>query len=291
MAEQSAAEANRMLADTLAQSQSTNSEIVKQLRAMRKETQSPPTPDWIPVSFKLTEETLDGPPAVGCDVQIGSGTNGFNRNGSIQRLSDSNGVADFGVVRPGDWGFRIRRPWGEDEGSWQMIGSINALPGSKVVKSIVCPKAPPDLLSLRLKVDWPPDLAGKELCVYAEIEQHGITYQPPSRWMPLAGTGGTPLKLILSGPGTRQTEVKQESLEFWKVDGQQVNVYERDPNQIYATLKMKAVAASAKDAIEIEPGMFSVLNLAVLRRRPHADVAPVEGEGFRTDRPRDTATR
>jgi len=270
LAEQAAAEANRMLADTFAQNQSANTEIVKQLQAMRKETQSPPTPDWIPVSFKLTEETLDGPPAVGCEVQFRGG----------QRLSDSSGVADFGVVRPGDWGFQIRRPWAENEGSWQLIGSINVLPGSKVVKSIICPKAPPDLVSLRLKFDWPPDLAGKELCVYAEMQQHGISYEPPSRWVAVAGARGTPLKAILSGPGTRQTDVKEESLQFWKVAGQQVREYERDPNQIYATLKSGTGAASAKDAIEIEPGTFSLLNLTVLHHRPHEDVAPVKGEAF-----------
>ena len=148
-AEESLAEAQRRMAESLAQTQSTNLDMLTYLRSMSKGAQSPPTPDRIPVTFKLTEETLDGPPVVGCEVQIGSGSNGFNKPDSIRRLSDSSGVADCGVIRPGDWGFRIRRPWDEGERSWQTIGTINVLPGSKVARSIICPKVPPDFVSLR----------------------------------------------------------------------------------------------------------------------------------------------
>ena len=183
------------------------------------------------MTFKLTEETLDGPPVVGCEVQIGSGSNGFNKPDSIRRLSDSSGVADCGVIRPGDWGFRIRRPWDEGERSWQTIGTINVLPGSKVARSIICPKVPPDFVSLRVKVDWPADLAGNDLCVYTKMQHGGISYQPPSRWMlaSVSGGGGFSFKRILSGPGTRHTEVKERSLQFWKASGQATVGDARDP--------------------------------------------------------------
>ncbi len=40
-------------------------QMLKQLAAMSKAVENPRSPDWIPVSFKLTQETLDGPPGVG----------------------------------------------------------------------------------------------------------------------------------------------------------------------------------------------------------------------------------
>jgi hypothetical protein len=285
MAEQAAAEANLRLAETLARNQSTNSEILKQLQSLKTTTQSPSTPDWIPVSFKLTELTPVGSPAVGCEVQIGSGTNGFNKHdGSMQRLSDSSGVADFGVVRPGDWGFRIRRSWDENEHVWETTGSINVLPGSKVVKSIICPKAPPDFVSLRLNVDWPPDLAGKNLCVYTQAEYAGIRFEPPSQWTlsfnSNMGSGLLESKRILSGPEKRQAELREDSWQLWRVRDPKTFDDGRDSDQIYATLINPPRADSAKELIAFAPGTYRLLHLTVLRRRAQEDKGPFQGEGF-----------
>ncbi len=283
MAEQLAAEANQRLAETLAQNQSTNAEILKQMQSMKTATQSTSTPEWIPVTFKLTEQTVDGPPAVGCEVQIGVGTNGFDKDGSMRRLTDSSGSADFGVVRPGDWGFRIRRLWDEDAHIWETTGAINVLPGSKVVKSVICPKAPPDLATLRLNVKWPPDLLGKDLCLYTQATHTGISFQPPSEWLLrfYDNTGnGYETKRILSGPGKRQTVLKNNSWQLWRVSDPNAFDDGRDPNQVYATLINPTPAVSAKDAIEFEPGNYSLLHLSVLRRRPQEDKGPYQGERF-----------
>ena len=49
-------------------------QMLKQLAAMSKAVENPRSPDWIPVSFKLTQETLDGPPGVGFQAALGRGT-------------------------------------------------------------------------------------------------------------------------------------------------------------------------------------------------------------------------
>ena len=73
------------------------------IMAMSKSVNSPRSPDWIPVSFELTQDTPDGPAAVGVQASLGRG----NQGSAIQRVSDDKGAIDFGVVQPGDWEFTL----------------------------------------------------------------------------------------------------------------------------------------------------------------------------------------
>ena len=67
-------------------------QMLKQLAALSKAVENPRSPDWIAVSFKLTQETLDGPPGVGFQAALGRGTGGSNKPEAIQRDSDANGI-------------------------------------------------------------------------------------------------------------------------------------------------------------------------------------------------------
>src|SRR5262245_32616076 len=131
-----AAEANLRLAALLTQNQATNQEMLRQLQAMAKPAQPSRNGDWIPVKFQLTMEKPDGPPAVGYEVILGRGHGGADKAESIHRRSDADGLADFGVVQPGDWEFTIRA------GFWNTTGGLNAIPGSSIFQEIVCPKSP-----------------------------------------------------------------------------------------------------------------------------------------------------
>ena len=130
------AETNRRMVETLTENQVTNREVLKQLQGLAKSVRVSQASEWIPVTFKLTQETMDGPPAVGCRVILEGKTE------SMTRFSDANGNVDFGVVRPGDCNFRILETWDESGDLWQTIGSVNAVPGSTVSKAIICPKTP-----------------------------------------------------------------------------------------------------------------------------------------------------
>ena len=121
------AETNRRMVETLTENQATNREVLEQLQGLAKSVKSPAASEWIPVSFKLTQETLDGPPAIGCEVALGSGSDG--KTESMKRISDANGIVDFGVVRPGDCSFRIEETWDESGVCWYTIGTVNAVPG------------------------------------------------------------------------------------------------------------------------------------------------------------------
>jgi hypothetical protein len=171
-----AAEANRRLAKLLTEAQSTNQEMLRQLQAIAKASQSPRSPDWIPVTFRLAVEKPDGPPAVGYELALGRGQGGAAKPEAIHRRSDATGLADFGVVQPGDWEYSIQA------GGWQVTGGLNAVPGTSVIKEIVCPKAPSDSVQLKVRVDWPASLADKNLVAVALFKQESETYQPPLVW-------------------------------------------------------------------------------------------------------------
>ncbi len=106
------------------------------------------------MSFKLTEDSASGPPAAGVSLILTrmEGTT----SAVISRTSDASGLADFGAVRPGDYTYQLIRNW--PNGNFVADGQFNVRPGTEVHKSIICPKAPPDKVPVRIKCSWPADL-------------------------------------------------------------------------------------------------------------------------------------
>ena len=168
LAEAHATDQTKMV-ELFTQSQSTNAEMLKQLQRWPSRRRSPPTSDWIPLSFKLTLGTLDGPPAVGYEVKLQKGSAGLFEGG-MRRESDSAGLVDFGVVHPGDWNFELSRSWDEQH-VWMSQGSFDILPGTKVVRTIVCPGPQTAQCEVKLRVQCPADLAAKDLRVQTTFVQ------------------------------------------------------------------------------------------------------------------------
>jgi hypothetical protein len=159
-----AALANERLAAVLAQSQASNEEMLRQLRAMMKDAESSKSNIWVPLKFKLTLEKPDGPPAVGYRIHLGRGLGGSMGQGVMLRSADATGMADFGVVQPGDWEFRI------DSFPWQVTGSLNVLPSTPIVRSIVCPES--GRAPVRVRIGWPktpPDRDLRAVAVFRHI--------------------------------------------------------------------------------------------------------------------------
>jgi hypothetical protein len=77
------------------------------------------------------------------------------------------GVADFGLVRPGNYTFRVSKKW--DLGLVYCRGQLTVDPGSRVVKPIVCPQTPLERVAVRIRADWPPDLQKEGLVLYARF--------------------------------------------------------------------------------------------------------------------------
>jgi hypothetical protein len=295
-----AAEADRRLAELLTQTQATNREMLKQLQAVSKPAESPKSRDWIPVKLKLVIEKPDGPPAAGFEAWLGQGNGGSNKEGAIHRLADPDGLIDFGVVQPGDWEYRLEST-GSSTQYWKLSGNLNALPGASVSKQIICPKVLPELASVRIKIDWPPDLADKDLCAVALFECHGPRYQPPSRWgLWNARQLRWQRRQVVIGSPSNQCSIEiprrdnqYQSPYVWRfptrVEKEQTierMLYTKpdlgpecsaDPDQLFVNLPADSVPQSS-DRIDFEMGEYSLERLLILR--PHAD--PKTASGWHT---------
>jgi hypothetical protein len=258
------AEANRRLAEALGQNQATNQEMLRQMQALAKPAQPTKSAEWIPVTFKLVVEKPDGPPAVGYHVVLGRGHGGTSNNGAIHRESDATGLADFGVVPPGDWEFRI------SAGGWHATGGLNAVPGTPVSKAVVVPKIPPDRGQVRLRVDWPRSLADKGLIAVALFHPREKTYQPPLRWSTMDSVQ------LACGPRGERVEVS-EPVAFRldrlpDVDGSPWNRHDEilAKGRVMAYLGSGLSAAGA-EPVELDEGRYVLARLLVLRGEPRGN--------------------
>ena len=151
------------------------------------------SPEWIPVTFKFTEETPDGPPG-----------RGIRGRSSVRqwRVREDQHEAITGSRTQRHGRFR-RRPAGDWEYSspgagasaWNATGRLNVDPGQPGLKEIVvCPRSPPS----RVAGAGPCELAGRagraELALVAVASVQRIrrimTYQPLV-WMSGARNGRT----------------------------------------------------------------------------------------------------
>jgi hypothetical protein len=260
--------------ELLTQSQSTTLEMLKQLQSMSRAAQLPRAPDWIPVTFKLTLETLDGPPAVGYRVALQSRSTGLFGQ-EISRESDSSGLVDFGAVHPGDWQFLLSRSVDEQH-TWKCGGNLNFLPGTSVARTIVCPKPQSDQSSVKLRVEWPADLAGQDLRMAVTLVRAPTTFQPALNWKVVDSDGIDRRRTILYGPGHMQSEIAGATkLDLWYFhDG----VMSRGLQRVFGDFHSQN-ARSEPDAVAMDPGSFLVRRLIVVRPCARRNKA-IKGERF-----------
>jgi hypothetical protein len=260
--------------------ESVQQQMLEQLQAVSKSVNSPKSPDWIPVSFKLTQDTPAGPPAVGLLARLGRGSQGAEKEDAIQRESDAEGMIDFGVVQPGDWGFLLRRA-AKDGGSWLLTGKLSALPGTLIQKSIVCPRNDEPMAPVSIRIEWPPDLADKGLAVVACLRHEGFTYQPPLHWREvhdLDSESTIGIFHVLCGLGAdRVLGVQRGSPGLWQLSANQPvpayapgssipspGVEPYRPNQVYIDLALRGTATDPS-SIQLLHGRNQLQKIAVVR--------------------------
>jgi hypothetical protein len=248
------------IVELLTQSQSSSAEILKQLQAVSAKTQDPRSPDWIPVTLKLTLETPNGPPAAGYQVMFYGGSGLFDQ--AIERESGPDGSVDFGVVHPGDWKFELSHPR-DEQYTWRCRGSLNVLPGTKIARTIVCPVPVPEAASVRLNVQWPADLAAKNLGVEATFVPVPLTFQPPLKWAAQDMYSSERRCRLLYGPEANRAEIGGSAeLNLWC----HYTGYGRSEagTPVFADLRSQGDRPGS-DSIAMERGGYVLRRLIVLR--------------------------
>jgi hypothetical protein len=286
-----------------AESRATNEELLKRIEALTKAVQSPQTPDWIPVSFKLTRGDLDGPPAAGCNANLGRATGGKFRGAksgmgaqggiewtdSIHRVSDGNGLVDFGVVHPGDWEYTITCGAQSARAEWITSGNLNVLPGTKVSRSIICPADEPQPAPVRIRVEWPDDLARRRFLIHAWLACDGISYQQGLEWRISFDPRFRNVLFGMRGSAMKYTELQPQGwgagLHLWrfakpikeKLEG--FGAEASDPTHVFADATWGSDSALDADTLELTPGRYRLRQVLVLRSR-HAGPANPKAERF-----------
>jgi hypothetical protein len=289
-----AAEAVRALKIQSDQAQASQQEMLKQLHEMSDTIRSTRSLDWNPVTFKLTEETLEGSPAAGVLITFGEhprhivgGMSGQVETSWSWRVTDRSGMADFGVVHPGDYAFQIFKSW--DQGSLATSGEFSIEPGSQITRRIVCPRTPPERVPVRLRWEWPADLEKEKLAIYATftlkpIQRDGLTWAlsddrapDPSEQgrfrsllnMNMAWRWGM-TRSVLCGPSTSLAQVLNKTPSFWTLPGQLrgpsaekqwMDLLRRDLREL----------KGAAEAVEWERGSYGLSALFVMHPGEPAD--------------------
>ena len=248
--------------------------MLKQLQTIAKPGQATHSPDWIRVTFKLTVGSLDGRPAEGYQVRLIKGSSGLF-DGGIVRDSDSSGLVDFGVVGPGDWAFELSRESAEQY-AWMCQGSFNILPGADVNKTIVCPPPKPEHAAVKLRLQWPADLAAKDLRVAVTFVQAPAVLQPPFKWKLVNSFGKPERRSILFGPGMKQIDIRGSTkLELWhQYDG----IKSLPVQRVFGDFQSDR-SRSQTDTNLMDSGNYFLQQLIVLRPTSRPNAAK-KGERF-----------
>jgi hypothetical protein len=264
-----------------AKAQATQQQMLKQMREMSEAIRASRSLEWNPVTFKVTEETPDGPPIAGVSIALNErvvGTGGLGMGQAAQKptlhLTDASGVADFGVVRPGDYFYRVFKDW--DQEYLVTSGELRIEPGSQLNQRIVCPKTPLQRVPVRVRATWPADLERENLVLYASfaftpIQRDGRSWTlcdtrtsgalAGRQFSSLASRTWPANRTVLCGPAKSMVQVlPTKTLSFWTLSG-------RPQPTISADIRGTDVREITEptSAMEWERGTYDLSGLVVLR--------------------------
>ena len=291
--QEAAAAANQRMEAVLTQAQITTQDMVKQMHEVSEALRHPRSPDWNPVSFKFTEETLDGPPVAKVSVHL----NRVSDPWKIHRITDASGIADFGSVQPGDYSSTIDEHPATINQSTH--GQLNIQPASTTLKSIVCPKSPPVRANVRVKLAWPTDLEKEPLVIYAPFVFSHRTLEPGLEWtarenfgperpnnllLPVSAWRGfarqrDPVRSALMGPGKTITDILnfKAPILWTKFKGDNLAAAadaaaKLEPGDWAEMLVEDLREVTDVDGLKWEPGIYGLNELIVLRPNQSASV-------------------
>lgn len=124
------------LSAVVEQNQKANAAILERL-SQESPASVTSSPEWVAVKYRLVQGTADGPPVVGQKVSFQQFvSNGAGRLNQISEITNSDGVADFGLLPYGTYNVSISSPAG-------MMGEgVTFRPGRPIDTKIIVPHAP-----------------------------------------------------------------------------------------------------------------------------------------------------
>ena len=187
------AQAGQVNQALLEQNRSANEALLAKLAALNNAGENPgKSMEWNSLKVRLVFEKPGGAPAADVRMALQGHILAAGSATAMARATDGDGIADFGLVRPGQYGvLHFQMPWGESiEGCQPGLGmvlgfggqSVTVLPGEPQTLEIVCPSKPQET-EIGIAVDWPNDLASQRLWLVCDLirsprEVGGQTWSP-----------------------------------------------------------------------------------------------------------------
>jgi len=157
----------------LEQSQAANAALLDKLAALAVPAPAPvvaePTKsmEWNSVKIRLVKNRAGGPPAEGYEVRVSGHLLDTAKEIAIVRTTGADGIADIGLVRPGQHDLDVQCTWNERRSTEQ----ITVLPGQTTDMEIICPAGSIPDAAVSFSVDWPDDLRERGLWLIGHFEQ------------------------------------------------------------------------------------------------------------------------
>jgi hypothetical protein len=289
-----AAEANRKLTEALAQAQTTNNAMLSRLSEMSEAIRNPRSLDWNPVKFTITNDSPDGPPVAGCSINLNLKDSPQKQ---VARQADASGIADFGLLNPGEYSFTFSRNL--DRRTLSGTGQLVVGPGSHINQPVLVPKRALEPVPLQVRCEWPADLEKEELILdvgfrFVGIQKNGVLWS-------LNYNMGTRTHSVILGPGVAVTEILHpaglylwaQSMQFRRADVLTSDL--RLVNNQTAPLKWEQGAYQLAELIVLRP----LKSIAGTTERQQFDVfvrcypwhTMLGGYGFRQEPPTDEELR
>jgi len=164
-------DANQAMQEQMAQNREANAALLDKLATLASRSpasQEPPrSMEWNPVKIRLVKDVAGGAPAEGFSVELQGYLLDTAKEIQINRTTGTNGIAEMGLVRPGQHKLNVYTPWNESRSET----TLTVLPGREMIEEIVCPGSQTPKASTSFTVEWPDELRDQGLWLIARVQR------------------------------------------------------------------------------------------------------------------------
>ena len=225
--------------------------MLRKLGEMSDAIKNPRSLDWNPVKITITEDTPDGAPVAGSSVALYLRDTPQKR---VLRNSDASGIADFGLMNPGEYSFTFSKSL--DRRTLSGTGQLIVDPGSQINKHVVVPKQVIEPVPLRVRCEWPDDLRKEGLILdvsfrFEPIQKNGLSWNLNyGMWAPDHS--------VILGPGATLTEILHPAGLYLSAQSMEI----RRADVLTSNLR---VVNNQTAPLKWEQGTYQLSELIVLR--------------------------
>jgi len=180
-----------MVMSALQQNRQVNEAILANLNAPRPVETPATNLEWASATLQLVNAPGRIGPLSGIKVELDGNAINPSKNIVLTELTDSQGVATFAPIRPGQFLLRVRGEAGLFHERW-----IAAMPGGEQDEQLVWPGSLPTV-NVSFEIAWPEDLRDKDILLHCNLLPKIETRQlQGAEWK-----GPSQIRLMLNGSG------------------------------------------------------------------------------------------